>query len=354
MLPGDDHPKRMVLKELCRTRWVERHDAFEIMIDLLEPVIATLESMSTSPDEYNRDTVKDATGLLRAATQLGFIIALIIAKELLSYIKPITISLQRSHTDIVNAFGHVNAKIASLKDVRERIGTFHGTWFEKAAQLAEQLEVPVCMPRLCGLQRNRNNVPVTDPEGYYRAVITIPFVDHLVTELETRFSQHQKTVISASSLVPKILLTKDLEQHLRGCQDVFTLYRDLLPSPESLEAEIHTWLIFWKVKCLSLKDIPSSPLQALKDCDITFYPNIHILLRIFCTLPITSCECERSFSTMRRLKTYLRSTRVEMRLTNLALMYTHRAVGLNTGDIINEFTRRNQRRMELGDVLQSD
>ena len=40
---------------------------------------------------------------------------------------------------------------------------------------------------------------------------------------------------------------------------------------------------------------------------------------ILCTLPITSAECERSFSTLRRLKTYLRSTMSSERGSGLVL-----------------------------------
>ena len=41
------------------------------------------------------------------------------------------------------------------------------------------------------------------------------------------------------------------------------------------------------------------------------FENIKVILRILGTLPITSCECERSISTLRNLKNYQRSTMVE-------------------------------------------
>ena len=42
--------KKTKLKELCRTRWVERHDAFEVFIDLLQiAVVETLEEYSQLP-----------------------------------------------------------------------------------------------------------------------------------------------------------------------------------------------------------------------------------------------------------------------------------------------------------------
>ena len=42
--------------------------------------------------------------------------------------------------------------------------------------------------------------------------------------------------------------------------------------------------------------------SGLGRCDHEFFPKIHKLLRILCTLPITSTAGERSFSTLRRLQ----------------------------------------------------
>ena len=53
---------------------------------------------------------------------------------------------------------------------------------------------------------------------------------------------------------------------------------------------------------------PSTLVKTLEKCDKDFFPNIHTLLRIACTLPVTSCECERANSTLKCVKTSLHST----------------------------------------------
>ncbi|XP_046862975.1 uncharacterized protein LOC124456622 [Xenia sp. Carnegie-2017] len=55
------------------------------------------------------------------------------------------------------------------------------------------------------------------------------------------------------------------------------------------------------------------------------------------TLPITSCECERSISALRNLKTYQRSTMVEERLNGLALMRIHPEIIPDIERLINMF-----------------
>lgn len=81
------------------------------------------------------------------------------------------------------------------------------------------------------------------------------------------------------------------------------------------------------------------------------FPNIYASLRVLATVPVTSCECERAISVLRRLKTYLRSTMSEGRLNGLALMSIHRYYDIDFEDVLNRFARQHARKMELLDVL---
>ena len=68
---------------------------------------------------------------------------------------------------------------------------------------------------------------------------------------------------------------------------------------------------------------------------------------------MTSCECESSISILGLLKTYLRSTMDQERLSRggLALMYIHRDFEVNIRDNCREFAKRKPRRMMLPDIL---
>ena len=50
-------------------------------------------------------------------------------------------------------------------------------------------------------------------------------------------------------------------------------------------------------------------------------PELAKAIQIFTVIPATSCSAERSFSSLRRLKTYLRNTCGQERLSNLALLH---------------------------------
>jgi len=66
-----------------------------------------------------------------------------------------------------------------------------------------------------------------------------------------------------------------------------------------------------------------------------FYPKIQRDLKILIALPCTTCSVERSFSSLRRIKTWLRSTMVESLLNGLALMSVYRRLIMDNLDEFN-------------------
>ena len=65
--------------------------------------------------------------------------------------------------------------------------------------------------------------------------------------------------------------------------------------------------------------------------------------------PASSAEAERSFSALRRLKTWLRSTMTQLRLNSLAVRHVHQEL-LDLVDVdalINEFFAKNETRVSM-------
>ena len=80
-----------------------------------------------------------------------------------------------------------------------------------------------------------------------------------------------------------------------------------------------TWVRKWKNDIVS-SAVPTKLVDASQACDQWTSPNIQVLLHLALTIPVTSCESERSFSQLKLLKTYRRSTMSADRLSGLALM----------------------------------
>ena len=102
-----------------------------------------------------------------------------------------------------------------------------------------------------------------------------------------------------------------------------------------------------KVLQMTLPNVLMSPLEILElvkaaDC----YPNVSIAYRILLTMPVTVASTERSFSKLKLLKSYLRSSMSQERLNDLTILCIEKNMleNIDVDTIINDFASRNARR----------
>ena len=74
---------------------------------------------------------------------------------------------------------------------------------------------------------------------------------------------------------------------------------------------------------LKEKECPDFLATTIKVCDPKKEPNLFSILCIGCTLHVTSSECKRSFSVLRRLHIWLRASMKTSRFSSVALMKIH-------------------------------
>ena len=95
--------------------------------------------------------------------------------------------------------------------------------------------------------------------------------------------------------------------------------------------------------------IPEDAIGALNECDRNTFPLIHQLLKILAIQPVSTASAERSFSCLRRLKDWMRSTMGEERLSGLALMALNRdKISLaDAEEVLNRFAAKKDRRLNI-------
>lgn len=78
----------------------------------------------------------------------------------------------------------------------------------------------------------------------------------------------------------------------------------------------------------------------------TMLCEVHKLMVIYLTVPMTSATAERSFSSLRRLKSYLRSTMTQKKLNHVTLLHVHkkRTDEIDVSSIVQFFISANSRR----------
>ena len=243
---------------------------------------------------WDPDTRTKAQGLYSALLSFEFVMSFLVAKSCLEPMRPITVKLQRSNIDSYDAYEMIDATINRLKGYRNDIDQEFHEWFHAATTLVASAGGVVSQPIVSRRQQHRNNSTAETPEAYYRINVAIPFLDHLLKEMETRFDQSSRTCSVIFKLIPKLLLAVD---DLQDLCDKLMFWRTDLPSPMSLLSELKYW------KSFHSKDLTVTNLiECLRCCDRDVFPNIYELLCLGCVAPVSSCEAERSFSGLRRIK----------------------------------------------------
>ena len=154
------------------------------------------------------------------------------------------------------------------------------------------------------------------------------------------FSKHSKAV-TLLGLVPAVLC----ENTTIDISDAAEVYKNLLPSHELLPTE----LIRYKMRYMKMSpdSRPATCAAAMKDIDVSDFQNIAVLLQLACTLPVTSCECERSASVLRRSHVWMRASMGQDRLGSLALIHIHHDTDINLDTVVDMFAEEHPRRMQL-------
>ena len=117
-----------------------------------------------------------------------------------------------------------------------------------------------------------------------------------------------------------------------------------LPSTRGLQSEYERWWVKWHED----KDVGgtiSNFVDSLHWADNDLYPNIRMTLFISAIRPSTTASNERSFSTLKRLKTYLRSTMTADRLNGLSLMNINQDIEIPAETIVDNFGRLGPHRL---------
>ena len=79
--------------------------------------------------------------------------------------------------------------MCTLKKKREKISKTHSDWYQKSVSLLQRVQNISSIPSTCNKQALRANPPFTSVEEYYyRISISVPFLDHLSSQLDLHFT----------------------------------------------------------------------------------------------------------------------------------------------------------------------
>ena len=160
--------------------------------------------------------------------------------------------------------------------------------------------------------------------------------------MKTRFEQYNQHFNNFGFLYnTKQLDDMTNDDLLKSCKDLDLLLQRPSLDADSLESRdivgvdlYHEMLLFRDF--LSANNLKN--LNALKGNTASF-PNLSIARRILLTMPVTVASAERSFSKLKQIKNYLRTTMSQQRLCNLAIITIENDIinDLDVSELIKNF-----------------
>jgi len=336
------------LQSLCETRWVERHDAILLFCSELDNIVESLHVVSQWSD---RESASKANALMHAICCSEFIASIYSLTDVLSLTLPISKKLQQVKTEFTDAAAMVNDAVSVLEKRRLDFQHFDSV-FESACGVMERLNVPVSVPRTTARQTKRANMPGATPAEYYRRAVYLPLLDCIISDFHSRFQDNILNILTELVFfIPSHIVLTDGEDCV-GVDSFLAKYSDCLPGPVDkfvLRGEVDLWRQKWLRTRTANPDeaVSNTAIAGLLACDRQTFRLIHSFLTILLTLPVSTAGVERSFSTLRRAKTWLRSRMGEERLTGLALLNIHRDIPVDTDSVIDRFANSKKRYLDF-------
>jgi len=102
---------------------------------------------------------------------------------------------------------------------------------------------------------------------------------------------------------------------------------------------VFTMVELWRRKWWDtpVKERPRTACDTLCAMLKELYPNIYTALIILAMMPVSTATAERSFSLLKRLKTWLRNTMMQDQLTGLTVMNFHHEIPADSDQVLCDF-----------------
>ena len=345
----DDINNNITLKRICPTRWSSRNDSVIALRYRYSDVMKALAKLSlTSKKKDERD---QALSLKRSIEKFNFICTIVLQSKILERTNVVSKLLQSKNADLATAVKLLDSTIkdltafrASFADAKLSAEGLADKWgVSKNFENVRQRKVKKHYDELA--QDGR----LADPESYYRVHVFKACLDVVISQLTQRFTGLRSTVDTFNVIQPETLCNATDDQLALQAKTLVEKYK------KDITNEFPQQLVSFR-GCLrdsiaKVKTIPelAKLLIVENNCISASFAEVCTVFLLFLTIPVTVASAERSFSKLKLIKSYLRSTMGQGRLSGLATLSIEndRARQLDVKDIIHDFAERKSRKIHL-------
>lgn len=330
------------LRTLCPTRWTVRAASLASIITNYENLLRLWETTIT----HTSDTEMKARiqGVNAVMHGYKFLFAIHLSQLIFRHSDKLSQTLQQPKLSNVEGHHVAMLVVETLKGLR--CDTSFEAFWEKIERSRESLGLDEpSLPRKrktparFQIGDGACHVPSSPKDDYRR--IYFEALDLAVTSIQERFNQEGfKMLCNVEELLLKSCTGEDIEDRIgvicRFFGDDF--------QEDALVAQLATLNQLCKSYTTDSPSIETvkSALLSLSSAQRSLVNEVCKLLQLLLIMPATNSSSERSFSALRRVKSYLRNTTGQARLNHLLILHYHidKTDKLDLKAILNEYVDR--------------
>lgn len=340
---------KISVKGHCDVRWSSKANAIKPLNSQITELHGVLQDIIANP--INPDSKSSAESLLKNIDR-KFLFFLDAWNQILGQIDRVTVALQAKSLFMEKAAHLISGLKNSLQELRD-------TGFEDNFIRASTLADTLGLESACERSRKKKRLELYEKEDdgpnlseMQKLRINLNnAVDILIAETSWRYEKMMVVSDDFGFLSGESLQKMTTSELRKAATDLALKYKkdiNVVEFVDEISDFKHVVLSIYSydVKSATVLDL----LQLIRDYNLReSYPNVDIAFRIFLTMPVTIATCERSFSKLKLVKNYLRSTMSQERLTNLAILSIEYEVAskINFDDVIDEFAAIKSRKIQL-------
>ena len=311
--------------------------------------------MEEISEESRGETGSKASGMATKMEKFASFFGLKLSFLVFSATEQLSVTLQNSDLNAQQVMSAATAALDHLERLRSDstfIQFYQGT-LKEAEGLTEEPKLPRQRQIPKRLDAGSCNHSYATPEAYYRQLY-FEVIDLVTNEMKQRFDQPTFTILQE---IEKLLLDSCSGKLVQPSATFQKMYESDFPRIDRLSLQLSMLPDLIKTANeqhdMGLKKVTS--ISTL--CDVfntcvfakTMLSDVDRLIRIYLTTPMSTATAERTFSTLRCLKNYLRTTTTQKRLNHTMLLHCHKARTdqLDLLKIAKEFVAKNSRRKEF-------
>lgn len=330
----------LALPAVCHHKWNFRERIVDVMHKRFNSVIQALRIIQNSTGGFitTANEQADAKGLADGLQKLKNVVCLVVFSDIFSQLGPLSNILQSENTNLGSALTLAREHLEVLRAKRTE-QCFTKIW--SIIKPLADIENGVPMKRRRQQQHFHGDYVIDSTIGHEAPVdandvmsqcmveIYYPIIDRLILEMESRFP--------SSPVLDAVVACQPQSTN-------FLIYESLKPLLDAykISGDINSEIFVLNNIMKKASPPPETMLDVLNLMNPRCgFPALVRLYQVVLSIPIANTSAERSFSTLNLVRTHLRSTMTEMRLSNLSLLSIEKdlAKSLDMDNVVDEFAK---------------